>query len=163
MFIVRLFLFVTLAIALGTANARAFVREIEGGFAVEWNKNRTVLMHLSLPTDCAGGHCGPLQDGFASYNASAADALNLWNQQLVHMHFAVNSNSIVPPDGVDANTSVSMSRTIYGEAFGGDTLAVTLVSPRDQHLIEADVIFNDNFAWDSYHGVLQSGVWDLHR
>lgn len=157
MFRARFFLPVVLAIAFGTANARAYDREIIGGVAVEWNKNRTVLVHLSLP---AGG---PLQDGSADFNASAEDALHIWNQQLVHMQFAVNRASIVPPSDIDANTSVTMSSTVYGEPFGKDTLAVTLVTPRSQHLIEADVIFNTNFDWDSYHGNLQPNVWDLHR
>ena len=157
MFRARFFLPVALAIALGTVTARAYVREVIAGVAVEWTKNRTVLMHLSLPQG------DPLQDGSANFNASAEDALGIWNQQLVHMQFAVNHASIVPPSDGDANTSVTMSTTIYGEGFGKDTLAVTLVTPRDQHLIEADVIFNDNFAWDSYRGHLQTGVWDLHR
>src|SRR6476620_7293779 len=104
-------------------HAHAFVREIFGGSAVEWNKNRTVLMHLSLPS-C----CGPFQDGFATFNDSAEDALNIWNQYLVHVHFAVNKNSIVPPSGTDANTSVTMAHTLYGEAFGSGVLAVTLVT-----------------------------------
>ncbi len=37
-------------------------------------------------------------------------------------------------------------------SFRGNTLAVTLVTPRDNHLIEADVIFNSKWDWDSYRG-----------
>src|ERR1044072_2145009 len=161
MFCRRFCLITAAVLSLATASSRAFVREtnLEDGvkYMLEWNKNRTVLMHLSRPAE------GTLQDGAADFNASAEAALHIWNQQLVHMQFAVNRASIVPPTSVDANTSVTMSPTIYGDTFGSSTLAVTLVTPRGQHLIEADVIFNDNNAWDSYRGSLQPGVWDLRR
>lgn len=123
-----------------------------------WNRNRTVLMHLSLPP---GG--GPFLDGSPSLNASAEDALNIWNQYMVHMQFAVDRNAILPPSGTDANTSVSMASTFYGEDFGGGTLAITLVTPRAPNLIEADVIFNSAIHFDSYRGNLQPGTQDFHR
>lgn len=122
-----------------------------------WNRNRTVLMHLSLPPG------GPYTDGSASLNASAENALNLWNQHLNHMKFAVNRGSILPPDGNDANTSVSMSNTIYGESFGSRVLAVTLVTPRGATMVEADVIFNSAFSYDSYRGPLAPDIEDFHR
>lgn len=123
-----------------------------------WNRNRTVLMHLSLPAEG-----GPFSDGSASFNASAEDALNLWNQHLVHMQFAVNRASILPPSATDANTSVTMSDTIYGESFGSGVLAVTLLSSREENFVEADVIFNKAFIWNSYRGDLQGLVQDFHR
>jgi hypothetical protein len=82
----------------------------------------------------------------------AEAALNIWNQYLLHMQFAVDPNSILPANGDDANTSVTMSNSIYGDKFDSHTLAVTLVTPRDNHLIEADVIFNSAWDWDSYRG-----------
>ena len=124
---------------------------------VSWTKNRTVLMHLSLPQNA-----GPFLDGSASFNASAEDALNIWNQYLVHMQFAVDRNSILPPSGTDGNTSVIMSNNIYGDTFGPNTLAVTLVTPRNTTLIEADVIFNSDISWDSYRGKLRADQ-DFHR
>ena len=151
-------LLIALASALLTlSSAQAYVREIYGGIPVEWNKNRTVLVHLSLPEG------GPFTDGFATFNDSAEDALNTWNQHLVHMKFAVNKNSILPASDGDANTSVTMGPTIHGEQFGNGVLAVTLVSPRGSHLIEADVVFNSDWDWDSYRGALQVGREDFHR
>ena len=154
------FFSLTVAVLLGTTQLEAYVREYltdqygtrikdqNGNFIpIEWNKNRTVLMHLSLPNNQ-----GPFLDGSPSFDAVATDALNIWNQYLVHMQFAVVHNSILPPSGTDGNTSVTMSNTIYGEAFGANVLAVTLVTPRDQHFIEADVIFNNAINWDSYRG-----------
>ena len=149
MFTARIFLLAA-AVVFGAVPSQAFVREFDDGSpgapAIEWTKNRTVLMHLSI----AGG--GGFSDGGTSFNAVAEAALNIWNQHLVHMKFAVNSNSILPPSGIDGNTSVTMSNTIYGDSFGANVLAVTLVTPRNGQMIEADVIFNLGRTWDSYRG-----------
>jgi hypothetical protein len=152
-------------VLLAVTPANGFVREYDTGpnatqIPIEWTKNRTVLVHLSLPT----GTRAPFQDGFPSLNASAEDALNIWNQHLVHMHFTVDRNSILPPSGTDGNTSLSMSSTIYGDSFGNGTLAVTLVTPRSGTLVEADIIFNSAYDFDSYRGFLQpDGLQDFHR
>lgn len=124
-----------------------------------WTENRTVLMHLSL-----GGAPGrPLQDGFSTFNESAEDALNIWNQHMVHLKFANIRNSVLPPSGIDADTSVSFSNTVYGDPFGSRALAVTLLTPRGSTLIEADVIFNYTIGWDSYRGPRQFDAEDFHR
>lgn len=115
-------------------------------------------MHLSLPS---GG--GPFQDGSPSLNASAEAALNLWNAELVRMKFAVDRDSRLPPSQNDADTSVLMSSTIYGDAFGPRVLAVTLVSRRNSTLMEADVIFNNALEFDSYRGPSQGAVYDFRR
>ena len=151
MFTARIFLLVA-AVALGSANARAFDREVDKGVPIAWTPNRTVVMHLSLPKDRIN-----FTDGSLSYDAIATDALNIWNQYLVHLHFTVDHNSILPLSGRDANTSVSMSDKIYGDTFGKNVLAVTLVTPRNAIFIEADVIFNNAFGWDSYRGPLGQG------
>ena len=123
-----------------------------------WNRNRTVVMHLSLPPGA-----GTFQDGFHSFGESAEDALNIWNQHLAHMQFTVVRNSILPPRSFDGDTSVSISDTIYGDPFGNNVLAVTLVTSRGSTMFEADVIFNDAYNYDSYRGNLQPGVQDFHR
>src|SRR5688572_15822492 len=115
-------------------------------------------MHLSLPAPSS-----PLSDGSPSFNAVAEEALNIWNQHLIHMKFAVNLGSILPAAGGDGNTSVTMTSTIYGEDFGNGVLAVTLVTPRDKTFVEADVIFNTAFDWDSYRGPLAPDTEDFRR
>jgi hypothetical protein len=169
------FLALTAGLLVGMPEVHAYVREYstdqsghrfkdQNGqdIPLEWNKNRTVLMHLSLPKTG-----GPLSDGFATFNDSAEDALKIWNQYLVHVQFAADKNSILPPSGVDANTSVTMASTFYGEKFSSGVLAVTLVNSRDRdpHLIDADVVFNDSYAWDSYRGSLDpmGKGYDFHR
>jgi hypothetical protein len=155
------FLIFAVAAALLTSQANAFVREFdEKGIPIAWTKNRTVLVHLSLPPNTQG----PYQDGSRDLNASAEDAMNIWNQYLVHMKFAVDRGSILPPSGTDGNTSMSMSNTVYGETFGNGVLAVTLVTPRDGIMIEADIVFNNAFMYDSYRGILQPDeLQDFHR
>jgi uncharacterized protein (DUF2141 family) len=152
------FLILAAAAALVTTKARAYVRETgDNGVPIAWTKNRTVVMHLSLPQGRT-----VFSDGSTSYDAIATDALNIWNQYLIHMQFAVDHNSILPPSGTDANTSVLMSDTVYGDAFGSGVLAVTLVTPRNANLIEADVLFNSGITWDSYRGPRQM-AFDFHR
>jgi matrixin len=156
----KLSLSVAAAALLAASSAHAYLREVYSGVAVEWNKNRTVRVHLSIDYPF-----GPFLDGFATLNDSAEDALNTWNQQLVHMKFQPIKESPLPASDGDGNTSVTMSSTIYGESFGRDVLAVTVVSPRVALLIEADVIFNSAYDWDSYRGLLQRDqqVMDFHR
>ncbi|MBA2622468.1 MAG: matrixin family metalloprotease [Chthoniobacterales bacterium] len=135
----------------GTAS---FGYSIDG---VRWTSNRTVVMHLSL-----GGPVA-LQDGFSSFNQSAEDALNIWNQYLVHMKFAALLESPLPPGDSDADNSVFFASTVFGSAFGSRTLAITLTSNRGSVATESDVIFNTREDWDSYRGAVQPGRPDFHR
>lgn len=123
----------------------------------KWTLNRTVVMHLSL------GEPRFLQDGFTSFNQSAADALNIWNQHLVHMKFAAVQGSQMPQADGDTDNSVFFSDKVYGDTFGTRVLAVTLLSTRDSVLAETDVIFNNAVSYDSYRGAQQSETYDFHR
>ncbi len=114
-------------------------------------------MHLSL-----GGPVA-LEDGFTSFNASAADALAVWNAQLVHMKFVPMIASPLPPAEDDEDNSAFFSNTVYGQSFGNRVLAVTLTSRRGSIRTETDVIFNDSEDWNSYRGPNRSGMPDFHR
>jgi YVTN family beta-propeller protein len=76
----------------------------------------------------------------------------------------VQSFSLSPAEGDGAN-SVFFSNTVYGEAFGTNTLAVTLnVSQAGSGVFtETDVIFNLGQNWDSYRGPIQGVTYDFHR
>ncbi len=130
------------------------------GYVLEgkkWTLNRTVVMHLSL-----GNEPMRFTDGFTSFNQSAADALNIWNRYLQHMQFSPRINSpVVPADG-DGDNSVFFSSTVYGETFGSSTLAITLISSRNNVTTETDVVFNNSRTWDSYRGQLNDNI-DFHR
>ena len=122
-----------------------------------WTANRSVMMHLSL------GGFQQLQDGFTSFNDSAADALATWNQHLVHLKFRWLPGSILSPSETDADNSVFFSSGVYGDTFGNNVLAITLISSRGPVVTETDVIFNSAEIWDSYRGPQQGDVFDFHR
>ena len=71
-------------------------------------------------------------------------------------------DSPLEPGDSDADNSVFFSDTVYGEAFGNRTIAISLTSGRGTVFTEGDVIFNNRETWDSYRGPLQSDL-DFHR
>lgn len=118
-------------------------------------------MHLQLDRPPVA-----LQDGSSSWNASAAEALALWNQYLDTVSFVQGAGS--GPAGEDGANSVFFSTNIYGETFPSGVLAVTLnYSHSESVFMETDVIFNDNITWNSYRGPTQgagsTATYDLHR
>jgi len=109
----------------------------------------------------------PLQDGSGTWDNSAADALALWNQQLIFAHFSwsESAGTGVMGDGVN---SVFFSNTIYGQGFGANVLAVTVFhyNTSTNQMLEADTIFNTAQRFDSYRGPLQydpQPLYDFHR
>ena len=149
----------------GVSPLRAYVLEKDSnGRAISWTRDRTVVMQLSL------GGPQQLSDGFTSFNQSALDALNVWNSYLAHLRLSGLLNSPVVPDKNDEEMSVLFSSTIFGQAFGSSTLAVTLLSYRDATINgviqtvmeETDTLFNTKYDWDSYRGPLRAAE-DFHR
>ncbi|HXA09211.1 MAG TPA: matrixin family metalloprotease [Chthoniobacterales bacterium] len=130
------------------------------GYALEgesWTLNRTVVMQLSL------GGPRSLSDGFTSFNASAQDALNLWNQHLTHLQFTTVLASPVTPATGDDENSAFFSNTVFGDQFGTNVLAVTAYNFRGTTMEESDTVFNSAYTWDSYNGPLNVSVPDFHR
>lgn len=126
-----------------------------------WPDGTNIVMHLQLVRPPV-----PLQDGSPSWDASAADALSLWNQQLDKAHFVQSGPS--SQSGGDGVNSVFFSTSIYGDPFPSSVLAVTVYFSNGGGVFsETDVIFNDAFQWNSYRGPQQgsgaSAVYDLHR
>jgi hypothetical protein len=130
------------------------------GYSLEgenWTLDRTVQFQLSLgpPTN--------LIDGFPSFNESAADALNIWNSYLVHLHCTSVLNSPTLAAAGDDENSAFFSRTIYGDDFGTGVLAITLLNFRDTIFEESDTIFNSAYTWNSYRGPINGSLIDFHR
>jgi hypothetical protein len=126
----------------------------------QWPKEANVVMHLGLgPTNLA------LQDGFASWNASAADAVKVWDGYLDFITFSSVSEPSVPQACGDGINSVFFSNTIFGDSFDESTIAITVIDVSDDPKVtaEADVVVNTAFRYDSYRGPLQSNVIDFHR
>ena len=137
------------------------------GYALEgqtWPFGTTVKIELGL----GAPKSGILQDGFLTFNASAANALALWNQQLSLMQF---SWSVVAPPGGhdDGQNQAFFASTVYGQTFGSGVLAITLIRYNGTTMLEGDTVFNSFLLWDSYRGPLQYDfrtkqyVFDFHR
>lgn len=129
-----------------------------------WPAGSTVNIQLGI----TGPTSGHLQDGFANYNASAADALSLWNQHLDLIKFSWNFTS-VPGAQHDGINQAFFSKTIYGQSFGTNVIAVTAYYYIGSIYTQADTLFNSNELWNSYRGALQYNkskkkyTYDLHR
>lgn len=105
-----------------------------------------------------------LQDGLGTWNGSAANALALWNQHLKRSRFGWINNSTAPIGAHNGKNNVVFASSVYGEGFGGDTLAVTVWwTTGGTVTTEADVLFNNAFHFNSYRGPLHSNVYDFHR
>ena len=121
-------------------------------------------MHLGLgPTGI------PLQDGFASWNASAADAVAVWNGYLDFINLISVSASTVPQTLGDGINSVYFSDTIMGDSFDEFTIAITVGETTDDPTViaEADIVVNNALRYGSYRGPQQSDangdIIDFHR
>ncbi|MEY2483999.1 MAG: hypothetical protein QOK24_2527 [Verrucomicrobiota bacterium] len=128
----------------------------------KWPSGSQIGMHLGL-----NGPPVLFQDGSASWNASAADALATWNQYVDAVKFV--EAPAISPSGDDGANSVFFSSTIYGQAFGASTLAVTINYSNlgSGVFTETDVIFNNARTWNSYRGPIQGSgagaTYDFHR
>ena len=80
------------------------------------------MMHLGL-----GGTPVPLQDGFPNWNASAADALAIWNGYPDFISASSVSSPRVAQVSGDGLSSTFFSSTIFGDGFGPGVRAVTVV------------------------------------
>jgi hypothetical protein len=136
------------------------------GYALEgpsWPAGSTVNVRLAF----TGPSSGPLQDGFTTFNASAADALALWNQQIDVAKFSWTTSSFGGSKGDRQNTAF-FSSTVYGQTYGS-AIAVTVYYYSASIMEEADNLFNSALLWDSYRGPLQYNfkkgkyVYDFHR
>lgn len=126
-----------------------------------WPIGSTIVMQLEL-----GATNVVLQDGLGTWNGSAANSLSLWNQYLKRVHFGWVNNSTAPKGAHNGFNTVSFAPNVYGEAFGRETLAVTVgwSSSSYPHITnETDVIFNTAIQFNSYRGPLQNNLYDFHR
>jgi hypothetical protein len=128
-----------------------------------WPSGSNVVLQLSLPNSAL-----PLLDGNTSRNAAVAPALDMWNAQIGRMQFGRVMNSTAPSASGDRVNSVVFSSTVFGQAFGTGTLAVTYYHMQGSSLLEADVLFNTAQTFDSYRGPLRFGsngyaIGDLQR
>jgi hypothetical protein len=117
--------------------------------------------------DQTGGRPGgPLADGSTSWDLALESALATWNQNLNKVQFAPVRNSSAEIGDGNRRNNMIFSSDIYGKAFNTGTLAVTTnwLVPSTGQRVEADILFNTAFGWNSYRGRLSSnGVQDFRR
>lgn len=144
---------VTIAICSGTGGALAYT--LEGS---SW-PGSTVAVRIQVgPSNIV------LKDGSVSWNADAANAFALWNEQMARLKvswtFAAPGAPTQNGDGIN---EVFFSSNIYGDSFDSNTLAITLINSSGSQMHECDVIFNTRNHFDSYYGGLMGNTMDFHR
>lgn len=123
----------------------------------------SIVMQLELgPTNVV------LEDGSKTWDGSAANALSLWNPHLETIPFGWVINSTATEQSGDGLNSVFFSDSVFGEDFGEGVLAVTVYLDDDGVEVEADVVVNQIYNYNSYRGALKPGdpasrVYDIHR
>ena len=139
-------------VAAASQTARAFSM-----FGQVWNPG-VIPIRLQL----AGG--SGLSDGSASFNAAAGEALSIWNQHLTRTRFSPIAAASGRGNDNDFVNQVYFDSTYYGSRFQPGELAITTRWYLDTQRVEADVVLNSAFNWNSYRGTVRaSGVWDLRR
>ena len=134
------------------------------GFATLGSKwaNGSIPMHLQLTP------AGTLLDGAASFDAAVTEALATWNQHIDLAKFVPVPASTRPRGDGDLINHVFFDTNYYGESFGTDTLAITTRwTLHGSQRVEADLVFNTAFQWNSYRGNLRTAngrdLWDIRR
>lgn len=109
-----------------------------------------------------------LQDG-TNFASSAIAAMDTWNAVLGKVQFTARILPVSAGNDGDDVHEMLFANDIYGQAFGSSTLAVTTVfysttqrSDSTYPRVEADILFNTAYNWDSYRGVLQ-GAEEFRR
>jgi hypothetical protein len=144
----RLALFTALvALCAGSLLQRASGYSLNGK---SW-PNGTVVLQLGL------GPSAVLSDGSASWNAAVAPVLSMWNAQIGRIQLTGVMDAALTAGKSDRINSVVFSTSVFGQAFGNGTLAVTYYMTQGTDMIEADVLFNRAQVFDSYRGNLRFG------
>src|ERR1700731_903965 len=119
--------------------ARAYILE-----GKSWPTGSVVVMQLSL-----GSAGRTLQDGNTSWDNAVMPVADTWNQQIQRVRVATAANPPLPATSGDRVNSVVFSNSIYGQAFGSSTLAVTYYTSSGSNMVEADILFNQAITFDS--------------
>jgi hypothetical protein len=149
---------ITAAIVGLSATARGYVLEGQS-----WPAGTVVVLQLSL-----GNPGFTLQDGNTSWNDAAAPVADMWNARLQRVQVVNVMNSGAPVSSGDNLNSVAFANNVFGQPFGGSTLAVTYYRYSGSTMREADVLFNRAYTFNSYRGPLQfpphgTAIADIRR
>ncbi len=120
--------------------------------------NGNIPLQLQLGTPPA-----TLIDGVSNWDDVGVTALTAWNAGLVRSKFTYVKDSTAAKSVTNRLNNVFFDSKIYGEDFGERVLAVTAGRSSGLTRIEADVVVNTKYTWNSYRGTLRSSPYDLQR
>jgi hypothetical protein len=152
-------IFIAILIYSGCAtSAHAYVLE-----GKSWPSGSVVTFQMGL-----GSAGRTLIDGNTSWDTAAAPAINAWDSVVARLQFNANLGAGSAAASGDGVNSVVFSGTIFGQTFGSGTLAVTYWRSSGSDMVEADILFNNHQAFDSYRGPLHFGsngfaIGDIRR
>jgi hypothetical protein len=121
----------------------------------------TIPMMLQLDATKPTGVTFPLNDGATSWNTMAASIFTDWNTVINRTKFTSTESTSTSAAYDNKINNVVFASTVYGDAFGSRTLAITLSSSSFRKT-ESDVLVNTAFTWNSYRGVIRTAN-DLRR
>jgi hypothetical protein len=75
-----------------------------------------------------------------------------WNNQISRVELRVVRDSTAARGNGNGQNNVFFDSTVFGDAFGDSTLAVTTHWRRGSVRTEADIVFNTAKSWNSYRG-----------
>jgi len=134
-----------------------FVLNKNTGLPIKWPEG-TIRIKILL------GDTKTLSDG-TNYNTSARAAAQTWNAIIGSAQF--QTDLVTGPAGTAGDNNevneLAFADKVYGKDFDANTLAVTTGYSTGNERVEADIIFNTSYTWDSYRGNIRSGSYDLQR
>jgi hypothetical protein len=151
-----------LALVLVATDAWAYsLNTNDTGHHVTWDAG-SVAVKVQLGTSPA------LLDG-STYNTSVQSAIQLWNSMISTVQIADQVAAAAAPVNSNSINEIGFDSTIYGTAFDYNVLAVAVTysattrrANGTSKRTQGDIIFNNNYSWNSYRGAEQSAT-DIRR
>lgn len=154
----------------------AFLGAVVGGFSFSLDLNTTQPEPNGtglprkwpagpIPLKIMLGTTPTLDDG-TNFNTTAEEAAKTWNASIGSVQFTVTAADPAPAGDFNGANELVFADKVFGQDFGEGVLAVTSTYSYGNRRYEADIVFNQNpaYNWNSYRGNLRIGnVVDLRR
>ena len=128
---------------------------------VNWKEN-LVGNGTNIPIPSVGS---PLQDGSTSWGQALQKAIDDLNAVIPDevLTLSITQDSGIAAGSQDDVNNVEFAATVYGNAWGGSTVGISLSLWTGNRKTENDVLFNATKTWNSYEGPQQGGITDFRR
>ena len=155
--------FFTLGLAglvlIGLACGFAYITNSTTHLPLRWppgNINMRIMVDNSVP----------LSDGLTratSIQAAMTDPTRGWNHYLGNVQFVPQILAAGSGADNDSLNEIFFSSSPYNMTWDSNTLAVTTDWYNGNQRLEADIIFNQTYTWDSYRGANRGSPVDIQR